>query len=96
VLRIGRRGGLREAHFLAFSPRVPSACFLRSLTREVSRRFSPDMTTLHSSSSTPITNNALRSGFVGLRPSTTPYLKPLRPGLKVEDYVLSGIDIHTW
>lgn len=96
VGRVGMRGSIKELQVLVYSPRLPRARDIKRLADDAGRAHDADVVTMLSSSKPSQFGAAVLAGFVPMRASTIPYVKPLGSGIELESYCLSGVDIHTW
>lgn len=92
VVRLGRRGPLREVQIMATFPRVLSGRGMRRLLAAVTRKYRPDLITVIGNRELT-SRQALAVGLWRLKKVTTPLL---RPRAVDETAVLSGIDLHLW
>ena len=101
LIRLGTRGGYREAQILeVFSVGPVSSNHLRPLMRAIADETESDFLSILTTPGNPVTRRLSKLGFIPMPNSINFFTKSLDrkvfPEVNRGDVAITGVDIHTW
>lgn len=96
LVRSGVRAGAFEVQILATAPRVLSISLTRELCSTIFRTLKADVISHLESGTRRGAVAVAKTGFVPLNARIIPHYKALSEEVFPQNYLLTGIDIHTW